>query len=60
MKQAKQIADLIIDMDTDARGQLFKEIGEELQKKTQYFTAALFYKIAIEYGYEQTGEIKNG
>lgn len=52
MKQAKQIAELIIDMDTDVRGQLFFEIAEELLLKSQYYTASLFNKIALECGYD--------
>ena len=48
---AKKIADLIYDIDTGYRGDLFLEVAIELRKKDQNYTAQLFEYFANQYGF---------
>ena len=51
--KAKQIADIIIDTNTNDRGQLLRDIATELYTRSQGFTASLFKEIAETYGYRK-------
>ena len=52
-KDAKMIADTIKFTDTDNRGQLMHDVAEHLKKESQFYTAELFEKIAVDYGYDR-------
>ena len=56
-KMAQEIADIITQVDTDFRGDLFFEIGTILRRNTQAYTGSLFARMAQEYGLnEPTGD----
>lgn len=51
--KAKKIAKEVSDTPTELRGNLFLEIGIELEKNTQGFTSKLFKDIGKIYGFKK-------
>ena len=48
--KAKKIADLILKEPVETRGNLFQDIGVELNKSSQGYTGKLFLVLARQYG----------
>jgi len=47
---AKKISDILIETNTDVRGNLFLEVFNNLVDEGQGFTASLFLQMSSEYG----------
>ena len=49
-KKAKEMAQIILDVNTDFRGNLFEEVSEELMRQSQGFTSSVMNMAANIYG----------
>jgi hypothetical protein len=56
VSDAKKIAGLIANTDTDDRGVLLSHIATLLRGQAQYYTATVIYKAATEYGLPQESQ----
>ena len=55
VEQGKKMAKLIMSVNTDYRGDMFKACAEELRLSIQGYTSGLMYQAAIQYGFHKNG-----